>query len=60
MFSKKMLTVLLGFAVVIISYQTYSLASLSSQISEAQVGLGSSSAVNFSDSGGAPSMVGGC
>ena len=61
MFSQKTTTALLIAAVFALSYQTVALAQMSSKLQEASVGLGaSSSAVNFSSDGSAPSMVGGC
>ncbi len=60
MFSKKTLTTLLVVAILALSYQTYTLVDLNQKLEQVQIGLGSSSAVNFSDTGGTPDMVGGC
>ena len=59
--SQKTTTTALLFAVAVVAFQTYYLVNLSSKLSEAQIGLGAApTAVNFTDSGGAPEMVGGC
>ena len=60
MFSKKFLTTLLVIVVLILSYQTYALASLSTELETAKIGIGGSSAVNLVDDGDTPDMVGGC
>lgn len=60
MFSKKTLTFLLSLAVIALSYQTYLLIDLSGKVAQAQVALGASSSVSFSNTGEVPDMVGGC
>lgn len=61
MISQKSLFITLIVVIVALSYQTVVLAQMSSKLKEAQVGLGTSpNAVNFTDDGSAPQMVGGC
>jgi len=61
MFKEKNLTILLVVAVFALSYQTAALAVMSKKLDNAQIGVGNApSAVNFTDDGSAPSMVGGC
>jgi len=61
MFSQRTMSALLIAAIVTLSYQTVVLASMSSQLEDAKIGVGvSASAVSFSDDGSAPAMVGGC
>ncbi len=61
MFSQKTLSVLLVIAIVLISFQTYSLFRLNQKIKEAKLNFGAGSpTVTLEGSGGAPDMVGGC
>lgn len=61
MLSKKTLTLLLAVAIFVLSYQTYALAAMSQKLEDVSLGFGAGQqTVNFSDSGSAPSMVGGC
>ncbi len=61
MLSKKTLTILLAVAIFVLSYQTYALASMSKKLEDVSLGFGGGqSAVNLTDSGATPNMVGGC
>ncbi len=60
MFSQKTLSVLLVIAIILISFQTYSLFRLDRKIKEAKLNFGTAPTVTLSESGGAPDMVGGC
>lgn len=57
---QRTLTVALAIIVLTFAYQTYALAALTAKIADASIGLGASSAVNFTSDGSAPTMVGGC
>ena len=58
--SQRTFTIALVVVVMVFSYQTYALASLTAKIADAKIGLGASSTVNFTSDGSAPNMVGGC
>ncbi|MFA4831199.1 MAG: hypothetical protein WC862_05255 [Patescibacteria group bacterium] len=61
MFSPKTLTLLLAIAIVALSFQTIVLIKMSQKLANAEIGIGNSpSAVNLTDDGSTPSMVGGC
>lgn len=60
MLSQKNITVMLYIVIIILLYQTVSLANMNKKLSEAHIGIGGSSAVSFTDDGSAPEMVGGC
>lgn len=61
MFSQQKVSMLLILFVAVLSYQTVALAVMTKKFQDAQVGFGRSpSAVNFTDDGSSPNMVGGC
>ena len=61
MISKKTLTVLLAVVILVLSYQTYALASMTKKLEDVSLSFGGAqSAVDLTNSGTAKSMVGGC
>jgi hypothetical protein len=61
MFSQRTTTILLIVTIAVLSFQTITLARMSSKLKDAQIGIGNSpTGINFTDNGSSPQMVGGC